>query len=175
MPTSRLAHRLADHLSWRLEEWRRDALLRSIGRVGVGAEVGPHVVVHSPSRLEIGDHSQINDFTLIFAYGGVTIGSHVLISSGCNVTSVAHEKDARLRRSCDQGLTAAPVRIEDDVWIGAGAIVLPGVTIGRGAIVGAGALVSRDVAPGVTVAGIPARPLDRPAVQERAPLEAAVV
>ena len=63
-------------------------------------------------------------------------------------------KDTPIRES---GLLAKPTAIEDDVWIGAGAIILAGVTVGRGGVVAAGAVVRKDVAPGSIVGGVPAR------------------
>jgi acetyltransferase-like isoleucine patch superfamily enzyme len=62
-----------------------------------------------------------------------------------------------------------PIHVEDDAWIGAGAIVFPGVTIGRGAIVGAGAVVTKDVPPHAIVAGVPARLIRRLAVEDDGP------
>jgi maltose O-acetyltransferase len=154
----RLSGRIATHVNWRIGTWRRQALEQSVGHLGSGAAIADDVVIYSPDRLTVGDFSHINKMTLIFAHGGVTIGAHVLISAGCNITSVSHEKDPEARRGGDDAaMTSAPVRIEDDAWLGVGAIVLPGVTIGRGAIVGAGAVVTRDVPAGATVVGVPAR------------------
>jgi maltose O-acetyltransferase len=70
----------------------------------------------------------------------------------------------------DQGYTHAPIKIEDDVWVGFQAIILPGVTIGRGSIVGAGAVVTKDVPPYTVVVGVPARPLRQRRV-DAAPLQ----
>jgi len=87
----------------------------------------------------------------------VTIGSGTMLGPGVHIYCAEHHKDIALRRA---GLEIArPVTIGKDVWIGGGAIILAGVTIGDGAIVGAGAVVRRDVAPGATVVGNPARVL----------------
>ena len=150
--------RLRAHLLWRLDRWRARALESSLGHLGAGSWFSPHAIVHSPQNLSVGDHTEVNAFTVIFAHGGVTIGSNVLVSSGCNITSVTHATDPVLRRTGQ--LVESPVRICDGAWLGTGAIVLPGVTIGEGAIVGAGAVVVRDVAAGATVVGVPARPID---------------
>ncbi len=93
--------------------------------------------------------------TVIYAEGGVSIGSDVLIAAHCTIASVTHPTDPDERRTGRREF--APVRIEDGAWLGAGAIVLPGVTVGRDAIVGAGAVVTKDVPPGETVVGVPAR------------------
>jgi acetyltransferase-like isoleucine patch superfamily enzyme len=139
---------------WHLDRGRRWQLERSLGHLGDGSRLGTHVVVHSPQGLTVGDHSEINDFTLSRAMGGVKIGSHVLVSSGCNITSLTHPKDATDRRT--RRLIEGPVHIQDGAWLGAGVIVLPGITIGENAIVGAGAVVTHDVPAGATVVGVPA-------------------
>lgn len=124
---------------------------RSAGRVRLRMPV----TIYAAEQLEIGDQVDIGEFTHIRANGGVRIGSRVLLASHVVVTSRAHP--AMLPR---YGVVEdAPVAIEDDVWIGAGAIVLPGVTVGRGAIVAAGAVVTKSVEPYTIVAGVPARPI----------------
>jgi acetyltransferase-like isoleucine patch superfamily enzyme len=111
------------------------------------------VTIYGAEFLEIGDQVDVGEFTHIRANGGVKIGSRVLLASHVIVTSRGHP--SMLPR---YGVTEdAPVVIEDDVWIGAGAIVLPGVTVGRGSIVAAGAVVTRSIEPHTIVAGVPAR------------------
>jgi acetyltransferase-like isoleucine patch superfamily enzyme len=113
------------------------------------------ITIYAPEHLELGDQVDIGEFTHIRANGGVTIGSRVLIASHVIITSRGHP--AALPR---YGIVEdAPIVIEDDVWIGAGAIVLPGVTVGRGAVVGAGAVVAKSVEPRTIVGGVPARPI----------------
>jgi acetyltransferase-like isoleucine patch superfamily enzyme len=111
------------------------------------------VVIYDPDKLELGDQVDIGEFTHLRANGGIRIGSRVLIAA--NVTITTREHPVALPR---WGVTSdAPIVIEDDVWIGAGAIVLPGVTIGRGSVVAAGAVVTADVPPFTVVGGVPAR------------------
>ena len=92
---------------------------------------------------------------------GLTIGDHCLIGGGVLICGVNHGYASRRLPMRKQPVRAAPIVIADDVWIGMGAIVLPGVTLGRGSIVAAGAVVSSDVEPGQIVGGIPARPMRR--------------
>lgn len=113
------------------------------------------VVIYSPEDLVIGDQVDIGEFTHIRANGGLTIGSRVLIAAHVTITTREHPL-ALPRWSITND---RPVTIEDDVWIGAGAVVLPGVTIGRGAVVAAGAVVTSSVEPFSLVAGVPARPI----------------
>jgi acetyltransferase-like isoleucine patch superfamily enzyme len=96
-------------------------------------------------------------------YSGLCrIGNRVSIAT--NVTLVA-DSNPNNSRLCEEPyvkehlIKSGPVVIEDDVWLGTNAVVLPGVRVGRGAVVGAGAVVTRDVAPFTVVAGVPARPI----------------
>ena len=103
----------------------------------------------------LGDYVYLNAGCVILDSGQVTIGDHTLIGPKTQILCADHHRDAAKRR---QGLECAlPVTIGADVWIGAAALILPGVTIGNGAIVGAGSVVTRDVAPGAIVTGNPAR------------------
>jgi acetyltransferase-like isoleucine patch superfamily enzyme len=115
------------------------------------------VVVYQPERLVIGDDVDIGEFTVLRASGGLTIGSRVLIAAHAVLTTRGHpENIPRFGR-----VTDAAIVVEDDVWIGAGAVILPGVTVGRGAIVGAGAVVTASVEPFTVVGGVPARVIKR--------------
>lgn len=85
----------------------------------------------------------------------VAIGDRTQIGPGVQILTADHPRDPDQRRA---GLECGrPIRIGRNVWIGGGAIILPGVTVGDDAIIGAGAVVTRDVPEGVTVAGNPAR------------------
>ncbi len=90
---------------------------------------------------------------------GVTIGDRVSIAQRVILVVSSHPNDSRVRALV--GVRDAPIAIGDDAWIGAGAIVLPGVRIGAMGVVGAGAVVTRDVPPSTVVAGNPARELRR--------------
>jgi maltose O-acetyltransferase len=150
-----LYDRLADHLLWRLESHQRERLARSLRSLGDESVVRETVVIYAPNRCDIGSRTWINWMTVIYAEGGVSIGSDVHIAAHCTISSMTHPTDPDERRS--GRVEFAPVRIEDGAWLGAGAIVLPGVTVGDSAIVGAGAVVTSDVPAGATVVGIPAR------------------
>jgi maltose O-acetyltransferase len=87
----------------------------------------------------------------------VTIGSNVLLGPNVQLFCPGHPLDPKLREGPLGPEFGLPITIGDDVWIGGGAIILPGVTVGNGATVGAGSVVTRDVAPSTVVAGNPAR------------------
>jgi acetyltransferase-like isoleucine patch superfamily enzyme len=125
-------------------------------------------------RLEVGDHSNIGPGVVISASKLVKIGSHVRIATGVLIAdNPGHPLDAIERRtSAVRPEQVRPVIIEDDVWVGSHAIIMPGVTIGRGAIVGAGSVVTRDVPAGAVVAGNPAQ-IIRSRSPEAAPAEPA--
>jgi acetyltransferase-like isoleucine patch superfamily enzyme len=109
------------------------------------------------SYLEVGANFAMTGGTLCAA-GRIVIGDNVVV--GANTTIVDtdfHPLDFDRRRSNPSEGRSAAVVIEDDVFIGMNCLVLKGVTIGRGSVIGAGSVVSRDVPPGVLVAGNPAR------------------
>ena len=103
----------------------------------------------------IGNHTRIGLHNTII--GPVKIGSHVNLAQGITVTALNHNFDDTQKRIDEQGVSTIPVTIEDDVWIGANAVILPGVTIGNHCVVAAGAVVTKDVPPHSLVAGVPAK------------------
>jgi maltose O-acetyltransferase len=132
-----------------------------------GMRIGRHCAIWRPivvrplggaARIQIGEGSFLNSYVR-FGAGreGVTIGRNCQIGAFVCFETVDHPRDARpgAKRPDLHG----PITIEDEVWIGSGAIITRDVTIGRGAVVAAGAVVTRDVLPGATVGGVPARPL----------------
>lgn len=140
----------------KLEE--RPALLKE----GLGA-VGENVAIRAPFHVDYGYNISLADGVfmnfgcVILDVVEVTIGPATAIGPGVQILTADHPRDPIERRS---GLESGkPIRIGANVWIGGGAIILPGVTIGDDAVIGAGAVVTRDVPPGATVVGNPARPV----------------
>lgn len=103
----------------------------------------------------IGDHTRIGLHNTII--GPVTIGNHVNLAQGITITALNHNFDNADKRIDEQGVSTNSVSIGDDIWIGANAVVLPGVTIGHHSVVAAGAVVTKDVPPHSLVAGVPAK------------------
>lgn len=106
--------------------------------------------------IQIGRDCLIGEFNVLRGQGGITIGDRVYTSPFVQVAAVDHVFNDPTRPFVEQGITTQGIRVEDDVWIGAGAIVTDGVRIGRGAVIAAGAVVTRDVPPHTVVAGVPA-------------------
>ena len=103
----------------------------------------------------IGDHTRIGLHNTII--GPVEIGNNVNLAQGITVTALNHNFSDTDKRIDEQGVSTNPVTIEDDVWVGANAVILPGVTIGEHCVVAAGAVVTKDVPPHSLVAGVPAK------------------
>jgi maltose O-acetyltransferase len=132
------------------------ALLREmLAEVGEGAYIRPPFHCDYGYNISLGKGVFLNFNCVILDVVKVTIGDRTQIGPGVQILTADHPRDVAQRRA---GLEfGRPVTIGADVWIGGGAIVLPGVSIGDGAIVGAGAVVTRDVAAGAIVVGNPAR------------------
>lgn len=105
--------------------------------------------------VEIGDYTRIGLHNTII--GPVKIGSHVNLAQGITVTALNHNFSDAGKRIDEQGVSTNPVTIEDDVWIGTNAVILPGITIGTHSVIAAGAVVTKDIPPHSLVAGVPAK------------------
>lgn len=138
------------------EEDEQLALLQQIvGELAQDAFICPPLYCTYGRHIYLGERSYINMGATLLDNAPIRIGAEVMIGPNVQIYTAAHALDADERI---QGVeTALPVTIEDRVWIGGGAILLPGVTIGREAVVGAGAVVTKDVPAGARVVGNPAR------------------
>ena len=103
----------------------------------------------------IGDYTRVVLHNTII--GPVTIGHHVNLAQGITVTALNHNFENPDSRIDEQGVSTKPVTIGNDIWIGANAVILPGVTIGDHSVVAAGTVVTKDVPPHSLVAGVPAK------------------
>jgi len=124
-----------------------------------GSAIHESVTIFTPLYINYGKHTRIGknvfiNFDCVFLdLGGITIEDNVLIAPKVSLLSEAHSISPQSRQS----LVPGSIHIKKNAWIGAGATILPGVTIGENAIVAAGAVVSKDVAANTIVGGIPAK------------------
>ena len=140
----------------------RTWLLRLFGMKDRG-HVGfyPSAKVWAPWNLELGSYVAIDDDVNLYSADKIKIGTKVAISRNAFICTASHDIT-----KANRPLVTAPIEICDGAWIGAYAIILPGVTIGEGAVVGACAVVTKDVAPWTVVAGNPAREVKKRVIQE---------
>lgn len=134
---------------------QRDALLRQLLNVGEDVVVRPPFFCDYGYNISLGRGTFLNFGCVLLDVGRIDIGEGTQIGSGVQILTPDHPRDPALRRQgYESGL---PVQIGANVWIGSGAIILPGVNVGDDAIIGAGAVVTRSVPAGATVVGNPAR------------------
>jgi acetyltransferase-like isoleucine patch superfamily enzyme len=153
----------------------RTARIRNVRGNSDYIVIGSHSVIRGElmtfghgGEIRIGDWCYVGEDTRIWSATSISIGNRVLISHSVNVfDNLTHPLDATARHQqvrqifkrghpVDISLDENPVKICDDAWIGAGAMILRGVTVGEGGVVAAGAVVTKDVLPYSIVAGNPA-------------------
>ena len=126
--------------------------------LGKNVTIREYVYLHAyGGYITFGDGSSIGPFSLVYGNGGVQIGKNVMIANHCSIVAFNHIFERNDIPMAYQGRTEKGIQIGDDVWIGAHANILDGVTIGDGAIIAAGSVVTKDVEPGAIVGGIPAK------------------
>jgi maltose O-acetyltransferase len=137
-----------------LEE-RRAILVELLGHIGEDVVIRPPLMMDLGYQTSIGRGTFINAGAVILDVARVVIGEACQIGPNVQILTPTHPLEPEPRRA---GWEAAePITIGDNVWLGGGAIVLPGVKVGDDAVVGAGAVVTKDLPPGVVAAGNPAR------------------
>jgi maltose O-acetyltransferase len=135
---------------------RRQALLRELlGEIGDGVEVRPPFYCDYGYQISIGPGTFVNFGAVLLDVARITVGADVQVGPNVQLLTPTHPIDAAQRRA--KWEAAEPITVRDNVWLGGGAIVLPGVTIGENTVVGAGSVVTRDLPADVVAAGNPAR------------------
>ena len=133
-----------------------NALVQELfGEFGETSRLMPPTTVVRGQNVKIGQRVVVMNNSLFMGAGGITIEDDVLVAANAQLISNNHDPNEH------QILTCKPVVLKRNCWIGAGATILPGVTVGENAIVGAGSVVTKDVEPNTVVGGIPAKLLKR--------------
>jgi maltose O-acetyltransferase len=135
-------------------ELRRDLLLKIFGTGGDTAWLQPPFFCDYGSNIQLGERVFFNFNCTVLDVCNVIIGDYSQFGSGVQILTPLHPLNAALRRKQEYG---APVTIGADVWVGSGAIILPGVTIGARTVIGAGSVVSRSLPEDVLAVGNPCR------------------
>lgn len=138
------------------DQQARFALLRELlGSFGDGSEIRPPLRCDYGYQIHIGARSFINYGAVFLDVATITIGADVQVGPNVQFLTATHPLEAAARRA--KWESAKPIAIADNVWLGGGVIILPGVSIGENTVVGAGAVVTKDVPANVVAAGNPAR------------------
>ncbi|MEU9286558.1 sugar O-acetyltransferase [Streptomyces sp. NPDC048275] len=135
----------------------RPILSDLLGSVGEGVDVRPPLYVDYGTNITIGARTFVNYNLTALDVARITIGEDCQIGPNVQLLTPTHPVEPEPRR--DKLEAARPITIGDNVWLGGGAIVCPGVTIGDNAVIGAGAVVTKDVPANVVAVGNPARPV----------------
>jgi len=136
---------------------RRRILHELLGSCGEGCEIRPPLYIDYGANITIGARTFVNYGLVALDVAAITIGEDVQIGPNVQLLTPTHPVEPEARRA--KWEAAQPIVIGDNVWLGGGAIVLPGVTIGADTVVGAGAVVTGDLPAGVVAVGNPARPV----------------
>lgn len=145
---SKIVARATRHLSAQ----RNKAFLSSLGKAGTNVAFRHPVCLEEPENIFLGNDVSVAAFVHMWGHGRITIGSRVMIASHTAITTISHDHTQTVMHGT---LISKPILIEDDVWIGTHAVILPGVVVGKGAVIGAGAIVTKNVPPNAIVVGVP--------------------
>ncbi|WP_017607713.1 sugar O-acetyltransferase [Nocardiopsis xinjiangensis] len=136
-------------------ESRMKALGELLGSVGEGAYLRPPLAVDYGYRISLGAHTFVGTGAVMLDVAPITIGEHTQIGPSVQLLTPTHPLDPAQRKEGWE--SAEPITIGDNVWLGGGVIVCPGVSIGDNTVVGAGSVVTKDLPQGVVAVGNPAR------------------
>ncbi|MDX2161922.1 MAG: sugar O-acetyltransferase [bacterium] len=134
---------------------RRALLIDLLGALGEGSEIRPPLLCDYGYQIHIGARTFINFGAVLLDVGRITIGDDVQFGPNVQLLTPTHPLDPEQRRAKLEA--AEPITIANNVWLGGGVIVLPGVSIGENTVVGAGAVVTKDLPANVVAVGNPAR------------------
>lgn len=136
------------------QELRKHLCAQLFGKGGETVWVQPPFYCDYGSNIELGERVFFNFNCIVLDVCRVVVGDHTLFGPGVQILTPMHPFSRELRRRQEYG---KPIEIGSDVWVGGGALILPGVHIGAATVIGAGSVVTRDVPEGVFAAGNPCR------------------
>ena len=144
---------------------KKGTIIRSrVNEKRIGIKIGKNVKIHEYSYIDdyggkiyIDDNSGIGQLCIIGGQGGVHIGKNCMIAGHTYIIPANHRFNEKNKPFKNQGESKKGIRISDNVWVGAGCIILDGVSIGRNTVIGAGSVVTRSIPSNVIAVGIPAR------------------
>jgi acetyltransferase-like isoleucine patch superfamily enzyme len=145
---------------------RYNLLKEMFGSVGANVSVGNPFICDYGQNIHLGDNVSVNMNCTFVDCNKITVGNRVLIASNVQIYTATHPVELNERLTSEWTAAsgkyfwqtyALPVSIEDDCWIGGGAIIVPGVTVGRGSVIGAGSVVTKDVPENSLAVGNPCR------------------
>ncbi len=136
------------------QDERRRLLRELFGRGGDSVWMQPPFFCDYGTNIELGERVYFNFNCVVLDVCRVTIGDYTLFGPAVQILTPMHPMNAELRRGMEYG---KPIEIGSDVWVGGGALILPGVRIGSRAVIGAGSVVTRDIPDGAFAAGNPCR------------------
>lgn len=134
---------------------KRTSLLKELFQTDKECYIEPNFYCDYGYNIKPGDNFYVNHNCVILDVNTITIGNNVLFGPNVQVYTATHPIDAQLRNSGKE--MGYPIEIGDNVWVGGGAIICPGVTIGDNVVIGAGSVVTKDIPKNVVVAGNPAK------------------
>lgn len=133
--------------------WAYYKFKKKLKHLGSGTKFWKGVIIHGPDEVSIGCNTGIGDYVVIWGAGGVEIGNDVLIAANSVIASQSHDVNALVYRL---SYIKKKIVIGNNVWLGAGVLVMPGVTIGNNSIIGAGSVVTRNIPQNSIAVGAPA-------------------
>ncbi len=136
----------------------RNVVYRLLGmKISGFCWIQPRVTIVNMRRLRVGSNFGCNSGTYINAIGHISMGNDVLIGSNVTISSGKHEIEGRETSVFSRPVRPMPINFGNDIWVGAGASILPGLNVAEGTVVGANTVVTKDTQPYSVMAGVPAR------------------
>jgi acetyltransferase-like isoleucine patch superfamily enzyme len=135
----------------------------SLIEIGDETVIKPNAMLmtYPGGKIVLGSHCSVNPFCVLYGHGGLVIGNHVRIATHTVIIPAEHRFDDSTQYVTDQGITKKGVVIGDDVWIGAGTMILDGCEIGSGCVIGAGSVVTQSLEAYSVAVGAPCKFLKR--------------